>query len=281
MAIDGTWWLGPRIEVRDLFAREHEETMALLRVLSDEEWQWPTGCPGWRVRDIAGHVLGDHLNRLARSRDRYPDGPRPRSEEPFPSFIDRLNEEWVATTRAWSTRMLVDLLGHVGPQIVEHWRTVDLDALGEPVTWAGPDPAPVWLDAARDLTEYWTHQQQIRDATGRPGFTQPEVVHTVLDTFLRALPYTLRDVPAAEGTRLLFTVTGPGGGDWSCVYRRGGWMVERAGAQRPDAAVELDADTTWRLCTRGITPDEAARRGSRHGDVHLTGTALTVLSVIR
>ncbi|RNL82444.1 maleylpyruvate isomerase family mycothiol-dependent enzyme [Halostreptopolyspora alba] len=281
MGMTEEWRLGPRIEVRDLFAREHEETMALLRDLGAEEWQRPTGCPGWRVRDIAAHVLGDHLNRLARSRDRHPDGPRPRSGEPFPRFIDRLNEEWVATTRAWSPRMLVDLLGHVGPRIVEYWRTVDPDALGEPVTWAGPDPAPVWLDAARDLTEYWTHQQQIRDATGRPGFTQPEVVHPVLDTFLRALPHTLRDVPAPEGTRLLFTVTGPEGGHWSCEYRDGGWMVDRGGVRDPEATIELDADTTWRLCTRGITPEEATRRSREHGDARLTATALTVLSIIR
>jgi len=35
------------------------------------------------------------------------------------------------------------------------------------VSWAGPEPAPVWLDAARDFSEYWTHQQQICDATGQ------------------------------------------------------------------------------------------------------------------
>lgn len=27
----------------------------------------------------------------------------------------------------------------------------------------------MWLDAAREYTEFWVHQQQIRDATGRPG----------------------------------------------------------------------------------------------------------------
>ncbi len=32
-----------------------------------------------------------------------------------------------------------------------------------------PWPAPVWLDLAREHTEGRTHQQQIRDAVGRPG----------------------------------------------------------------------------------------------------------------
>ena len=53
---------------------------------------------------------------------------------------------------------------------------------------AGPDPAPVWLDCARDFPEYWVHQQQIRAATGRTGNDDPKVVHAVLDTFLRTEP---------------------------------------------------------------------------------------------
>jgi hypothetical protein len=41
-------------------------------------------------------------------------------------------------------------------------------AMGEPVTWAGPEPAPIWLDIAREYTERWLHQAQVRDATRNP-----------------------------------------------------------------------------------------------------------------
>jgi hypothetical protein len=69
------------------------------------------------------------------------------------------------------------------------WRDLDLDALGEPVSWAGPDPAPLWLDCARDFTEYWVHQQQIRDATGRPDTGGPPMVQssTLRPHFMAAL----------------------------------------------------------------------------------------------
>lgn len=116
-----------------------------------------------------------------------------------------------------SPRVLVELLGTTTPLVLELWRSLDPAALGEPVSWAAPGPAPVWLDCARDFTEYWAHGQQIRDATGRPGGDAPDVAHAVLDTFLRAMPWTLRDTP---GTALSVVVDGPAGGTWS--WRRTG-----------------------------------------------------------
>jgi hypothetical protein len=45
------------------------------------------------------------------------------------------------------------------------------------VSWAGPDTSPAWLDIARDYTEFWVHQQQIRDAVDRPGADRPQLLH--------------------------------------------------------------------------------------------------------
>jgi hypothetical protein len=107
----------------------------------------------------------------------------------------------VTAARRISPPLLVELLARTGEQILALWQTVDLDALGGSVWWAGPEPAPVWLDAARDYTEYWTHHQQICEATGRAGLAQPEYLAPVLDTFLRALPHTMRGVTAPRERR--------------------------------------------------------------------------------
>ena len=153
-------------------------------------------------------------------------------------------------------------------------------ALGGPVRWAGPDSHPYWLDVAREYTEYWTHQQQICDATGRTGLTDPHYLGPVLDTFLRGLPHTLRDVTAPQGTSLQVSVTGPGGGDWGCTRGADRWKLHRQPHPQPDARLELDADTTWRLCTRGITPEQAAEHARIDGDQHLARTALQIVSII-
>ena len=274
-----TSWLGPPIDVRPLFPRQQAAFTALLRGLSPADWGRPTACPGWDVKDIAAHVLGDHVGRLSRHRDGYP-ALGPRDGEPFPAFLDRVNGEWVTAARRVSPRLLIEQLSATAEQVTAFWLTIDLNALGGPVTWAGPGPAPLWLDAARDYTEYWTHQQQICDATGRPGLTSPEYLGPVLDTFLRALPHTLRGETPPDGTAVQWVTTGPAGGDWTCVRGPGGWRLHRGPCPEHAARIELDADATWRLCTRGITPEQATGRARRTGDQRLAAAALRIVSII-
>ncbi|MFI0373312.1 maleylpyruvate isomerase family mycothiol-dependent enzyme [Actinomadura sp. 1N219] len=270
-------WLGPPIDVRALFAGQQAAFIDLLRDFTADEWTRPTVCPGWDVKDVATHVLGDHVGRLSMLRDRFVTL-QPREDEPFPEFIDRINDEWVTDARRLSPILLVDLLSSVGDQVVEFWQTVDMDAVGGSVSWAGPDSHPVWLDAARDFSEYWTHHQQICDATGRPGLTEPRYLEPVLDTFMRALPHTMRDIPAPEGTVVQMVITGFGG--WACV--RGGerWELRRETGGTPDALIEIDSDKAWRLCTRGITPARAIERSRIEGDRALGEAALQIVSII-
>jgi uncharacterized protein (TIGR03083 family) len=272
-------WLGPPIDVRPLFAGQHTALLALLRDLSAADWSRPTACPGWTVHDVAGHVLGDHVGRLSIYRDGH-HALHPRAGEPFPAFLHRINDEWVTAARRISPPLLIDLLAGVGEQIVELWRRADPDALAWDVSWAGPDPAPVWLDAARDFTEYWTHHQQIAEATGRAGPTSPRYLAPVLDTFLRALPHTLRALEPAEGTTVQVSVTGPAGGAWVATRTAERWTLTRGPHPDPDASIVLDPDTAWRLCTRGIPPERAAERAETRGDPRLTGAALQIVSII-
>jgi uncharacterized protein (TIGR03083 family) len=273
-------WLGPPIDVRPLLAPQQAAFVALLRQLDTPAWAGPTVCPGWSVQDVAAHVLADHLGRLSRHRDSF-QSPHPHHGEAFPAFIDRINHEWVTAARRISPPLLIELLELVGAQTVAFWQTLDITQLGGRVSWAGPDPAPVWLDAARDFTEYWTHHQQIAEATGQPGLTHAHYLGPVLDTFLRALPHTLHDATAAAGTTLEFTVTGPAGGTWTCTRTQARWGLDREAYTSPEARVELDADTTtWRLCTRGISPEQAASKARTQGDRRLTTAALQIVSII-
>ena len=141
----------------------------------------------------------------------------------------------------------------------------------------GPDPAPVWLDCARDLTEYWVHQQQVRAATGRPGGRDPATVHAVLETFLRAMPHTLRRLDRSDGSTLAVVVPGEAGGRWGWRRGRGRWWPAD-----PDGAgtvVTVEADVLWRLCVRMIEPAQARARVT--GDRDLAAAALRIVSIIR
>lgn len=276
----GTAVFGDRIDVRDEFVRCRTRLLELLDDLAPGEWERPTAAAPWTVRGLAAHLLGDDLNRLSRSRDEHTgDGPRP--GESLPAFIHRINDEWVRATARISPAALVAMLRTTTPEVLEFWASTDLDRYGEPVTWVHPDPAPVWLDCARDFTEYWVHQEQIRDATGRRAAGAPEETHAVLDTFLRAVPLTLDDRSWPRGAGLVVQVDGAGGGSWHWRYDGDGWRPA-PGPPEPATVVRFDApDPLWRLCTRMLTPEQAGRLADVTGDRDLADRFLRIVSVIR
>lgn len=271
---------GDRIDVRDHFARSRAGLLRLLGRLTPDEWELSTAAAPWRVRDIAAHLLGDDLNRLSRSRDAHPgDGPGP--GESLAEFIHRINDEWVRATSRISPAVIVSMLETTTPQVLEFWASVDLDVLGEPVSWAGPAPAPVWLDCARDFTEYWIHQEQIREATDRREAAAPDEVHAVLDTFLRAVPHTLDGCPRAEGTGVAVRVDGPGGGRWSWRHDGEVWRPAEFAPGRGTVVRFDGAETVWRLGTRMLSPADAGRRAEVTGDAELAERVLQMVCIIR
>jgi uncharacterized protein (TIGR03083 family) len=276
--VDGDF--GAKIDARAVFEQDRAALLRLLNALSPHDWQRPTAAAPWVVRDVVAHLLGDDLARLARSRDGHRSG-APAPAEGFAAFINRLNDEWVRAAGRISPRLLTDLLAVTSPQVLAYWREADLDLTGEPVSWAGPDPAPVWLDCARDFTEYWVHEQQIREATGRTRGDDPEVVHTVLETFLRAMPHTLAAHGGPDGATFSVTVDGPGGGRWAWRRSDGRWRPSRPDGTSTAAVVAPDAEVLWRLCVRMIGPAEAWDRVRVAGEHALARAALQIVSIIR
>jgi uncharacterized protein (TIGR03083 family) len=275
-------WAGPPLDVRPLFPLERAAFVAVLEDLTDGDWQRPTVCPGWRVHDVAAHVVHDHLRKLSGSRDGQT-APGPGPGEDLPRFLHRVNQEFVEVASRWSPRVLTDLLRHLGPQLDQFWASLDMDRLGEAVSWAAPGvPAPAWLDVAREYSECWVHQQQVRDAVGRPGASSERLMTPVIDIFVRAVPYALRHLAPAPGSRVQLQVTGPGGGSWTFRRQEATWAVDRGPfAQDAAALVRLSADTLWRAATRGITVETTRKRATIAGDEDLGSAVLTLVAIIR
>ncbi len=274
-------WAGQMIDARPQIVADRRLLLELLAGLDHADWELPTVCPGWNVHDVAGHIVHGYLRRLSGGRDGH--SVVWLSPDDLPRALARVNEEFVAQTRALSPQLLTDLLEHFGPQLDAYWASLDLAAIGgNDVWWAAPGiPAPVWLDVAREYTETWVHQQQIRDAVGRPEANRPELAYPVIDTFLRAMPRALGHVTAAEGTALRITVSGAAEGSWTVTRGREGWSM----AGHPDPGLttllEIGTDTLWRLATGGITK-EAALAGVRlTGDQAVGDAALAIVSIIR
>ncbi|MGW5385124.1 maleylpyruvate isomerase family mycothiol-dependent enzyme [Nocardia sp. NPDC003963] len=269
------------LDVRPLFRRERQLLLEMLQSLGSADWDKPTVCPGWSVADVTAHLLNDYLRRISGSRDAH-GGAVFADDETLPAYLARVNGEFVHAMRQCSPRVLVDLLAHMGPELDRVWaETADLAGPARlDVSWAGTDTSPAWLDIAREYTEFWVHQQQIRDAVSRGGADDAALVRPVLVTFLHAVPWALRDRIRSDGTAVHFEITGPAGGCWSVVSDGTRWNLTAAQAEDPAAVVRMDQDSFWRLASRGITVDQARRRAELRGDPELVEGATTLLAVV-
>ena len=268
------------IIVNHLFAGVLDSLVELLASLDSGQWSRPTSCSKWSVKDVALHLLGGEVGILSRQRDAHLIGPSVQSWDQLVALINDLNSLWVEATRRISPRLLCDLLKHTGEQSCEYFSSLDPFAIGGPVDWAGPERAPVWLDIAREYTERWHHQQQIRDAVARPGLKEPRFLAPVLDTFVRALPHTYRRVGAEEGTIVQLTITGESGGEWFIRREAKRWKLYVGQSNSPSSEVTVDQEDAWRLFTRGLSSETASARIAISGDKDLARHAVGMVSVI-
>jgi uncharacterized protein (TIGR03083 family) len=257
--------------------------LELLRSLKADEWEMQTVAPLWKVKAVAAHLLDTQLRKLSRVRDGYSSMPPPQftSHDDFLAFIDRLNREGVEMYRRLSPAVLISLMEIASREYAEFHQK--LDPMAESafsVSWAGEATSLNWFDTARELTERWHHQQQIRLATNRPGIMTRELYYPVLDCFMRALPYQYRDRSGEPGTHLQFNVTGECGGSWY-LYRDGGrWVQVESPQGRQASETTIPQEIAWRIFTKGIDRESAAAEVSVSGDRELGSHILSMTSII-
>jgi uncharacterized protein (TIGR03083 family) len=266
------------ILVLDLFPSERRELLGLLDALPPDAWSLPSMAGDWTVKDIAAHLVGADLGRLSRQRDGHRESRD--ADEALKTYIDRRNAEWVTSMRRISPRVIRSLLAFGGNESQGFFATEDPFALGSTVSWAGPDPAPNWLDLAREFTERWHHQQQIRDAVGAPSLDDPKFLRPVLATFAFALKGPYLGVDAPVGTTVALVVEGPSGGDWTIARTARGWELLLGRAETPTASVRMNEDTAWRMYVRALSRAAVEDRSSSVGDAGLAGHLLDAFALV-
>lgn len=261
------------------------ELVELLRSLSPAEWDLSTVVPLWRVRDVAAHLLDTALRKLSLVRDSwFVEAPSIRSNEDLAALVNRLNGEGVSVYRRLSPAVLIDLMQFACRQSAEFHETLDPFAPAAfAVSWAGERTSLNWFDTARELTERWHHQQQIRLASNRPGGMTGEVCRPVFDCFLRGLPHLYRDVEAAPGTAVIVVDVGePCGARWILSREAPRWQFVAEIPDGPQSCtrIRISPDVAWRLFTKGCDRDWARARIEIGGDQTLGAKLLELVSVV-
>lgn len=259
-----------------LFAPLHDELIALLRGLHVDDWSRPTAAGTWTVREVAAHLLDTAMRRLSLDRDGYAPPLAPDAfANGLTAFVNRANGDGVAWLSRLSAPLLIDLLDRYGAQLTVFLENKDPSAPATwPVSWAGEDESANWFDVARELTERWHHQEQIRNATGRPPLFA--YLGPVLDTFVRALPFTYRHVAASDGTSIVLRVTSEGEGVWTLLRRAGGWSLYEGEAMDPTTRVTVRGDVAWRIFTKQKMDPQA----TIEGDAGLASPLLEMIAII-
>ena len=268
-----------RVASLDAFGPERQALLRLLRSLAPADWARPTVCDGWTVQDLASHLVADDLGRLSGQRDGHRHG-APDPGRPLVEWIDRRNHEWVDATRRLSGPVLCSLLELGGRESDLFFRSLDPDAPGVPVSWAGLDPTPTWLDLARELTERWHHQAQIRLALDAPMLDDPAILGPVLATFAFALPVTFAEVEAPVGTLVTLIVPGPAGGAWTVQRHPTGWRLLVGEPAEAAARVTLPPAVVWRMYTRTVERAELRAAATMRGDEALADVLLGTVAIV-
>jgi len=272
------------IDAAPLFPRLEARLLEVLRSLSPDDWDRPTACSLWSVKDVAAHLLDGGLRRLSAQRDGHLLPPPPGaldSHESLVAWLNEVNAGWVSAARRISPAMLVEMMKVVGRDLSAMLAAADPHAPALfPVAWAGERESAMWMDVAREYTERWLHQQHVRDAVGRQGIQARELYHPVLDAFFRALPHTYRSVDAPEGTAVTVTITGEAGDDWTVRREDGAWRLYVGLPDAPAARVWIDPDAAWRLFTKASRGPDPRAHVRIDGDEALGRRALEMVSVM-
>lgn len=264
-----------------LFLPLDQKLIELLKSLSQEEWNKPTVARLWTVKDVVAHLLDGNMRTLAVAQNYNGDPPGTiNSYQDLVDYLNTLNADWVKAMKRVSPRNLIELLEATQKPCIDYYQSLDLWATARfAVSWAGELESKNWFHIAREYTERWHHQQQIRDAVNKPGIMERRFFYPLIQTFMMALPHTYQHIQAQDGTIISITVTGEAGGVWKIRREHSVWKFSDDLGEIA-TTVELDPDTSWKLFTKAIQKEEAVDRVKISGDQKLGKPIFKMLSVM-
>lgn len=271
------------IATAHLFPILDHELIQLLQSLSEEEWNRPTIAKMWTVKDVAAHLLDGNVRTISMGRDKH-FGNKPgdnSTPENLISYLNNLNADWVTSMKRMSPKLLTELLALTGPAFCDQMAALPpFEQAIFSVGWAGDETSPNWFHVAREYTEKWHHQQQIRDAINKPGnLSSRELYYPVLDTFMMALPLTYKSTKAPKNTVVQVSISGQSGGDWF-LTKNEKWELSKTTTLPIKAHTTIEDSVAWKLFTKSWRRAEVKSFVTIEGDQKLGAIVLDMISVM-
>jgi uncharacterized protein (TIGR03083 family) len=244
----------------DILERLYAVVGALCGELGPDEWALPTGCPGWTVKDNLAHIVGLDAELCGQP---LPDVALPEVER-LADPLKRHMEIAVEARRALAPREIQDEFRTVSAAYVAQLRSLLAGADPNPEV-RGPMGfrGPMRRFLPIRVFDVWSHEQDIRRATGRPGDLDGAAAEVSFEAITRRWGVLLGEAGVPAGTEVAVEVSG-------AVRRR----FEVVVGERRDGADGADLAAVLRLDVADFVARACGRRdgsGELLGTVEVTG----------
>ena len=245
----------------------------LLAELSDDEWQRPSPLPGWSVQDNVSHIVGTEAMLAGEA---GPDVEIDRdANEHVRNDIGVFNEQWVESLRAVPpSEVLAKFRALTSARLAALEAMSDDEWNTESFTPAGMDTYGRFMQIR--VFDCWLHEQDIRDAVGRPGHESGLAVDVVLDEMATALGFVVgKKAGATTGQSVTFALT-----DGGAVVRRLHVEVSERAAVVADLSGPATVTLTMplgvmtRRCAGRVGPDDLLDQVAIDGELELASRIL-------
>jgi uncharacterized protein (TIGR03083 family) len=234
---------GPPITAAEAYRRTTDSFDNLLTSLREDEWHRPA-LRDLDIQCLIGHLIGVERQlhaavgiaaAVTTGRDHVAS-----TQEDALSQVGRAPAETLDQWRELIRRTL------------EYATALDRDANQRVVSLHGFTMSLERMLVLRAF-ETWTHEEDIRRATGRPlAAPDPARLRLMTDVAVSALPMGLDNIGRPKpGRTARIVLTGPGGGTWQAA-------LDRGTPGSTDVRVIADAVSFCRLVANRLTPSELA-----------------------
>lgn len=251
-------------EVVDAWAQTLRNVVDLGRTLRPDDAGRATDCPGWTVFDQVAHVASAEAMVAG---DPVPDLDVSGHDHVRHDFGERI-ERFVESRRG---RALEDVLDELEWRLDERlavYRAEDVDPEAEALGPFGPTTLAGLLGVR--TFDVWMHEQDIREAIGRPGGLDTPAAALSVSMLFDALPVVVaKRAGIGPGNAVVLDLTGP------VVGRAGARVEEQEGRPRGIPLFTGEAEEHPDVVTTSLTMSTAVAMrlaGGRRdpGDLHVT-----------
>ena len=239
---------------------------ALLDSLPVEDWSTPTDLPGWDVRDNVAHLIGIEATLLG---DPSPEVAADLAErEHVRNDLGAMNEAWVESFRSVPPGEVLARFREVTARRAEALRAMTDEDFAAP-SWTPVGDATYARFMKIRTFDCWFHEQDIREAVGRPGNLDTAPAVMSLDEVVAMLGFVVgKRAGAPQGSAVTFSLDGPIRREVHVAVDGRAAVVDELD-RAPDTTIRLGSDTFMRLAGGRVEARAVLDRVHVDGDVDL------------